>query len=232
MEVAPCERLARYITNFKNSIKNLKLLDSSASKIVSLAIDYLKDSQYYLDKGDCITGLVTISYAEGLLDALRMLNVIEMGWKKTPETLVLAGGSFDIIHPGHIEFLKWASSLGDKLIVVVSRDKNYRRFKGYDPVFNENDRLKIVESIRYVYRAIVGSETDLFKSIMSVKPSIVALGYDQLDQEYVQEELRNRGLEDIKVIKMNEKVGNYSSSSIKTKICRDWCGTYEKAKSA
>ncbi|MEM4848180.1 MAG: DUF357 domain-containing protein, partial [Ignisphaera sp.] len=149
MDFNPCSRLTKYILNFQESIKKLKILDSSISKIVSLAINYLDDSKYYLEKGDCITGLVTISYAEGLLDALKLMNTIELSWEKKAETIVFAAGSFDVIHPGHIEFLKWAASLGDKLVVVVSRDKNYRYFKGYDPVFNENERLKIVESMRY-----------------------------------------------------------------------------------
>lgn len=223
MEKDPCERLAKYISNFKHSIKDIKILDSSASKIVSLAIDYLKDSQYYLEKNDCITGLVTISYAEGLIDALRMMNTIEMSWKKVGETVVFVAGSFDIIHPGHIEFLKWAASLGNKLIVAVARDSNYRRFKGFNPIFNEDERLKIVESIRYVYKAIIGSDRDIFETVVSVKPSVVALGYDQPDPENILNELKSRGLEGVSVVKMSERLEGYSSSSIKAKVCREWC---------
>lgn len=219
----PCERLSKYIANFKDSVKSLKILDSSVLKIVSLAMDYLKDSQYYLEKGDCITGLVTISYAEGLLDALRNLNTIEMRWEKASEHIVFAAGSFDIIHPGHIEFLKWASSLGNKLVVVVSRDANYRKFKGYEPVFNEYERLKLVKSIRYVYEAVLGSDRDIVESIVSIKPSIIALGYDQPDPDYILSELRARGLQSMKIVKMSERIGGYSSSSIKTRVCRDWC---------
>lgn len=223
MEKDPCERLTKYISSFKNSIRTLRVLDSSASKIVSLAIDYLKDSQYYLEKNDCITGLVTISYAEGLLDALRMIQAIEMKWEKASESVVFVAGSFDIIHPGHIEFLRWASSLGNKLVVAIARDSNYRRFKGYDPVFSEDERLKIVESIRYVYRAIIGSDRDLFESVVNVKPSVIALGYDQPDPEYIRSELRMRGLENISIVKMGEKLEGYSSTLIKTRICKEWC---------
>lgn len=223
MEVDPCARLAKYISNLKSSLKNLRILDSSVSKVVSLAIDYLKDSQYYLEKKDCVTGLVTIAYAEGLLDALRMSQTIEMSWERAGETLVFVAGSFDIIHPGHIEFLKWASTLGNKLIVAVARDSNYRRFKGFNPVFNEDERLRIVESIRYVYRAIIGSERDLFESVVSVKPSVVALGPDQPEPEHILNELKARGLGNVSVIKMSEKVEGYSSTIIKSRICREWC---------
>ncbi|MEM2201626.1 MAG: DUF357 domain-containing protein [Ignisphaera sp.] len=223
MEFDPCTRLARYIMNFRESIKNLKILDSSVSKVISLAMNYLDDSNYYLEKGDCTTGLITISYAEGLLDALKSINAIEISWEKKTETIVFAAGSFDIIHPGHIEFLRWAASLGDKLVVVVSRDKNYRYFKGYDPVFSENERLKIVESIKYVYRAILGSDKDLFEVVKSVKPSVIALGYDQPSQDLILNELKARGLEHVRIVRMPERVGGYSSSSIKSRICKEWC---------
>ncbi|MEM1526895.1 MAG: DUF357 domain-containing protein [Ignisphaera sp.] len=209
--------------NFRESIKNLKILDSSVSKVISLAMNYLDDSNYYLEKGDCTTGLITISYAEGLLDALKSINAIEISWEKKTETIVFAAGSFDIIHPGHIEFLRWAASLGDKLVVVVSRDKNYRYFKGYDPVFSENERLKIVESIKYVYRAILGSDKDLFEVVKSVKPSVIALGYDQPSQDLILNELKARGLEHVRIVRMPERVGGYSSSSIKSRICKEWC---------
>jgi FAD synthetase len=223
MDIDACERLLKYIQNFKESLKTLKILDSSAEEVVSLAIDYFKDSQYYLEKGDCITGLITISYAEGLLDALKNVSAIDIKWVKAPETIVLATGSFDIIHPGHIEYLKWASSLGDKLFVIVSRDVNYRRFKGFDPVFNEVERLRIVESIRYVYKAFLGSEKDIFESVAKIKPSIIALGYDQPDPSYIVEELKVRGLHNVKILRMGSKIGGYSSTSIKSRICRDWC---------
>lgn len=223
MEKDPCERLAKYIANFKSSLKTLKVLDSSASKVVSLAIDYMKDSQYYLEKGDCITGLITISYAEGLLDSLRMTQAIEWKWEKTEDVVVFAAGSFDIIHPGHIEFLKWAAGLGNKLVVAVARDSNYKRFKGYSPVFNEDERLKIVESIRYVYKAVIGSDKDIFETLTIIKPSIVALGYDQLQPDYIASELKKRGLENIIVTKMLNRLGNYSSSIVKHKVCNEWC---------
>lgn len=224
MEKDPCERLLRYISNLRSSIKDLKILDSSASKVVSLAIDYLRDSQYYLEKNDCITGLITISYAEGLLDALRMVNAIEMSWKRAEQSIVFVAGSFDIIHPGHIEFLRWASTLGDKLVVAISRDSNYRRVKGFNPIFSENDRLKMVEAIRYVYRAFIGSDRDIFESVVNVKPSVIALGYDQPDPDYILNEVKRRGLDDVAVVKMRERVEGYSSSLIKSRICKEWCG--------
>jgi len=190
-------------------------------RILDLAIRYFKDAQYYLEKGDCITGLVAIAYAEGLVDAARLCEGIELTWA-TPrsETRVVVAGSFDILHPGHIEFLRWASRLGDKLFVIVSRDSNYRRFKGVEPVFREDERLEIVSAVRYVYRALLGDESDLLKPLEEIKPHIVALGPDQhFDERELIEQLRSRGVE-ASVVRFQERVGGYSSSSIKKRVVR------------
>lgn len=220
--VDPCERLSRYISSFKESLKSLKIIDSSSSKVVDLALSYFNDSRYYFEKKDCITGLVTISYAEGILDALRALSTIEWNWQRPVEKTVLAAGSFDIIHPGHIEFLKWASSLGDKLYVIVSRDENYRRFKGFNPVFNENERVCIVNSLRYTYRALLGSVEDIIKPVEEIKPSVIALGYDQLHSFNFDEVIRAKGLH-TEIVRMYGRIGPHSSSSIKNRICSEWC---------
>ncbi len=222
IKMDPCERLSKYIATFRESLKTLKTIDVSSSKIVDLALSYFNDSRYYFEKGDCITGLVTISYAEGILDALRALNAIEWHWQKSSEKIVLAAGSFDIIHPGHIEFLKWASSLGDKLYVIVSRDENYKRFKGFNPVFNENERLYVVSSLRYIYRAFLGSVEDIIKSVEEIKPDVIALGYDQLSDFNFRDLIKMRGL-NVEIIRMSGRIGTHSSSSIKNRICSEWC---------
>ena len=219
----PCERLRIYISSFKHSLRTLKVLSNDVAQIVDLALRYLRDSEYYLEKLDCITGLITISYAEGLMDALRMMGAIEWQWLKKPIKIVLAAGSFDILHPGHIAFLRWASTLGDKLYVVIARDSTYKRFRGYNPVFNENERLITVGAIRYVYEAILGSESDILEPIARIKPNIIALGPDQFDEEQLRTVLQYRGLTDINVVRMEQRYGEYSSSRIKENICNLFC---------
>jgi len=216
-----CERLWKYIANFNESLKSLKIVDADAKKLIDIALAYYSDSRYYLEKGDCVTGIITISYAEGILDALRNLGLIEWSWVKAKEVKVFAAGSFDIIHPGHIEFLKWASSLGNKLYVIVSRDLSYIHIKGFEPIFKELDRASIVGAIRYVYKAFVGSE-DFLKPIEELKPDIIALGPDQIDVEELKRLLRDRGV-NAEVIKMGSRVSNYSSSNVKERVCSSWC---------
>jgi FAD synthetase len=106
---------------------------------------------------------------------------------------VIATGTFEIIHPGHLRFLKEAKALGDELIVIVARAKNVKHKP--KPVIPEEQRRKVVESIKYVDRAILGDESDIFKPIMDIKPDIIVLGYDQhFSEEWLEKELRKRNL--------------------------------------
>lgn len=64
--------------------------------------------------------------------------------------IVITFGTFDVFHVGHVNILQKASALGDALIVGISTDKmNYSKKKRY-PIYNENDRMKIVNGLRYV----------------------------------------------------------------------------------
>lgn len=94
----------------------------------------------------------------------------------------MAFGSFDLLHPGHVHYLKSASRYG-KLIVVLSRDSSIRKLKGHDPIFNENARLAMVKSLKCVDRAVIGNEikkqSDLYKIVAKFRPDVIVLGYDQ-----------------------------------------------------
>jgi len=116
---------------------------------------------------------------------------------------VVATGTFDIIHPGHIRYLKEAKKLGTELVVIVAREKNVKHKP--KPVIPEEQRRKVVEAIKYVDKAILGDEKDIFKPIQEIKPDIIALGYDQhFDEKWLENELRKRGLK-TKVVRINAK---------------------------
>ncbi len=116
---------------------------------------------------------------------------------------VVATGTFDIIHPGHIRFLEEAKKLGDELIVIVAREKNVRHKP--KPIIPEEQRRRVVEALKPVDRAILGDEHDMFKPIMELKPDIIVLGYDQhFDEKKLEEELRKRGL-NTKVVRIKVK---------------------------
>ncbi len=88
-------------------------------------------------------------------------------------------GTFDIIHTGHLHLFSEAKKLGDRLIVVVSRDTNAETVKGKKPFFNEDERLNIVSHIDFVDTALLGSEDNVYEVIDRLKPEIIVLGYDQ-----------------------------------------------------
>lgn len=96
---------------------------------------------------------------------------------------VLASGVFDLLHPGHVIYLSEAKRAGGKnarLIVVVARDSTVRKVRNRGPVFNEEARRILVESLKPVYKAILGSEPFSFEEIVrKVNPDVVAFGYDQ-----------------------------------------------------
>ncbi len=128
--------------------------------------------------------------------------------------VVMVGGSFDIIHPGHIETLEQARSLGDSLIVSVARDSTFRKNKKREPEHNEEMRQKLVSSLRVVDAAVLGSETDIHETTMLVKPDIVALGYDQIhDETSIQQELLKRGLQ-VKVVRLKTSIPEVKTSNL------------------
>ena len=128
--------------------------------------------------------------------------------------VVMVGGSFDIIHPGHIETLREAKRLGDLLAVSVARDSTYKRNKRKDPLHGEKLRRDLVCSVKFVDLAVLGSEKDIFETVHFLKPDIIALGYDQAHSEQaIKEGVRRAGIES-KVVRLDSKVPKIKTSSI------------------
>jgi FAD synthetase len=91
---------------------------------------------------------------------------------------VMATGVFDLLHPGHVFFLTEAKKLGDELVVVVARDQTARRLKR-EPYVPESLRREMVEALKPVDRAVLGSTTDIYSTVTEYRPDIIALGFDQ-----------------------------------------------------
>tara|TARA_Y100000389_G_scaffold90917_1_gene87506 strand:+ start:371 stop:784 length:414 start_codon:yes stop_codon:yes gene_type:complete len=96
------------------------------------------------------------------------------------ETIVCASGYFNPIHYGHIEYLEKSKQLGDKLIVIVNSDKQSHLKKG-SSFMPENERLKIVRSLRCVDAAILSVDEDrtVCKTLSHLHPDIFTNGGDQ-----------------------------------------------------
>ncbi len=106
----------------------------------------------------------------------------------------MATGTFDILHMGHIYFLKEAKKLGDELVVVVACDETVRQLK-HEPVTPEQMRLNLVKELQVVDKAVLGEEDNKFDVVEQIKPDIIALGYDQIhDEKSLQHQLDERNL--------------------------------------
>jgi len=135
---------------------------------------------------------------------------------------ILATGTFDILHPGHVFFLEQAKSLGDELYVIVSRDVNVNHKPA--PIIPENQRLEMVASLKFVNCAVLGSLTDYFEPIAEIKPDIIVLGFDQkFNETELEESLNEKGFFP-KVIRLPKKENGennfYSSRAIAAEILK------------
>lgn len=114
---------------------------------------------------------------------------------------VMATGVFDILHLGHMYFLKEAKKLGDELVVVVATDKTARQLK-HIPITPQEMRLEMVAELKPVDSAVLGYEDDRYRIVKELKPDIIALGYDQKhDEEKIKNDLKKLGM-DIKVVRL------------------------------
>lgn len=159
-------------------------------------------------------------YIGGRIDRLVKNGLVENDKKtlteigRTSLTVVLAGGVFDIIHPGHIHTLNSAKSLGDVLLVVVATNKTAEKMKKRIPLHNQEQRQNLVNSLSMVDLCIVGYEGDIFKTVEVVKPEIIALGYDQIHQEkFITDGCKKLNL-NVKVARLQSPNPEISSSQI------------------
>lgn len=131
------------------------------------------------------------------------------------QKIVFTNGIFDMLHTGHIELLRFAKSLGGKLIVGINSDRATRMIKGdARPVNNENDRKAVLESVSFVDEVIVFDDAEPTALVREIMPNIVVKG-----GEWTAEEVRKRdkipgGVE----VKIFPLVPNYSTTSTLKKI--------------
>ena len=135
--------------------------------------------------------------------------------------IVLAGGVFDIIHPGHIHTLNAAKDLGDVLVVAIATDKTAQKMKKRQPLHNQELRRELVSCLSMVDKAIVGHEDDIFETVKAIKPDIIVLGYDQVHQEqFISDGCKRINL-DVEIVRLQSPVPKLSSSEIEKKYGKD-----------
>ena len=126
--------------------------------------------------------------------------------------IVWCNGTFDILHPGHIELFKVGKSLGDKLIVATDTDEKIRQDKGTSkPVNNLCDRISMLQAIRYIDQVhYFDNRKELEGLIRLYSPDILLLGDDWQGGDVV-------GIEYAKEVRFLPRL-NYSTTDIIKKI--------------
>ena len=141
--------------------------------------------------------------------------------KSSTKKIVLAGGVFDIIHPGHIHTLNAAKALADVLVVAIATDKTAQKMKKRQPLHNQELRRELVSCLSMVDKAIVGHEDDIFETVKAIKPDIIVLGYDQVHQEqFISDGCKRINL-DVEIVRLQSPVPELSSSEIEKKYGKD-----------
>jgi len=100
-------------------------------------------------------------------------------WRRAGERIILANGNFDLLHVGHVRYLRGAKALGGKLVVAINSDESVRTLKGEDrPIMPEQERAEIVSALADVDAVIVFPELDVRSIIREIRPDIHAKGTD------------------------------------------------------
>jgi FAD synthetase len=129
---------------------------------------------------------------------------------------VMVFGTFDILHPGHLDFIKQAKKHGDFLSICVARDENVKKAKGKLPLNCLSERLRALKAKALADEVIAGDKSDFFRAIAEKNPDIICLGYDQKHFD-VEEYIKKNKLK-IMVLRLKPfKEQTHKSSIIKMK---------------
>ncbi len=100
-------------------------------------------------------------------------------WRQTAQQIVLANGCFDLLHVGHIRYLRGAKALGGKLVVAMNADQSVRQIKGEGrPFMPASERAEIVAALSDVDAVVIFGEPDVRALIREIHPDIQAKGTD------------------------------------------------------
>lgn len=140
-------------------------------------------------------------------------------------THVLAQGTFDILHPGHVHYLRDAAAMGDRLSVIIARRENVTHKQ--PPILPNRQRREMIEALAVVDDAIVGHPEDIFVPIEELDPDIIVLGYDQHhDDDAIEAELDRRGIDCVvrRASPLDSDEGELlSTGRIIDRICEERC---------
>jgi D-glycero-beta-D-manno-heptose 1-phosphate adenylyltransferase len=107
------------------------------------------------------------------------LAKVAADWRAAGEAITLANGCFDLLHVGHVRYLRGAKALGGKLVVAINSDQSVRRLKGPGrPAMPELERAEIIAALECVDAVVIFDEPDVRALIREIKPDVQVKGTD------------------------------------------------------
>jgi cytidyltransferase-like protein len=166
---------------------------------------------------ECYNSMVSRLVRVGLVEKSDPTKLTFIG--RDALRVVLVGGVFDLIHPGHIHTLRAAKAEGDVLVVIVARQSTAKKIKKFRKIYHDEKlRRDLVNSLNFVDLALIGKEGTLYDTVEYVKPNVIALGYDQAHSEKdIAENCKKRNL-NVQVIRLSTPIPGSKSSKIKEEL--------------
>ena len=134
-------------------------------------------------------------------------------------TRVVAQGTFEILHPGHLHYLHDAADRGDELHVIVARRRNVTHKP--PPVLPDRQRRDVIAALDVVDRSHLGHPEDILQPVGEIAPDVVVLGHDQHHEvESVETALRERGI-GAEVVRASAREPRYHGELLSTARIRE-----------
>lgn len=199
--------IAALVANKYNMVDAIEIANIAAGLSVSKVGTYMVTLEEVID----YMSLQTFDYADKIIDGKAISKLVEK-WKQEGEKIVFTNGCFDIIHMGHVEYLKRASRLGTKIIVGLNSDSSVRRLKGnLRPINNEWNRATMLAALQCVDVVVIFSEDTPEKLLSNIYPDVLVKGGDYAMEDII-------GTEYAREVKIMPLVEGVSTTYIIEKI--------------
>lgn len=148
--------------------------------------------------------------------SIEQITPLRQSLKASGKTLVLVGGCFDVLHPGHVIFLEKAKKAGDILIVLLESDQKITKLKGINrPVHTQIERAKVLSALTAVDYVVLlptmKTDKEYDELIVKIKPDIIAATYGAKDNNH---KIRSAKIVGAKLTYVTKMIGNHSTSAI------------------
>ena len=152
---------------------------------------------------------------------IKQMKSIIAGLKARGKKVVFTNGCFDILHVGHIRYLKKAKKQGDILVIGLNTDRSVKKIKGEKrPIVSEKERAEVLSALEFVDYVVLFDEPDPFLLIQSLKPNVLVKGADWPKDEIIGREIVEKAGGRVVRVPL---VRGASSTGVIEKIIRVYC---------